>query len=346
MAVGAPTLPLGLDPLIAEAKQRARRRRLLWLLAAGVIAAGLLAFDLAPASTGGGTSGTVPWLPTRPNIGPANPPLAAPCTASQLRGALGMQGAAGSLAGPIWLTNISHRACALVQQPRLALVHATSAWRIRAWPKAWGKPAPYDPLTPLRGSLRALMPGRSAATFVIWSNWCGVGSRRNGDSGKPPSAIAIAAPGGGRLLLSKDFHGSLRAPACEAPAPSRIAVTKFTPYVPQGPPSSALPLSARIASLPTVRPGAWLSYTVVLKNRRAKPFSFGRSCPAYTEDIGSRPVAYVLNCHAVGPIAPHGSVRFAMRIRVSRNPGNTLTWLLGPHSFGGGVLAQLYTARP
>ena len=38
MSAGAPTLPLGLDPLIAEAKQRARRRRLLALGAVVVIA--------------------------------------------------------------------------------------------------------------------------------------------------------------------------------------------------------------------------------------------------------------------------------------------------------------------
>ena len=42
MSAGAPALPLGLDPLIGEAKERARRRRLLVagvlvLAAAGVV---------------------------------------------------------------------------------------------------------------------------------------------------------------------------------------------------------------------------------------------------------------------------------------------------------------------
>jgi hypothetical protein len=339
--------PLGLDPLIAEAKRRARRRR---LIAAGLVllAAGIAGVGVVSSGGGGGASSEIPWLPTRPNVGPANPPLAAPCTAAQLQGTLGIQGAAGNLAGLIWLTNTSHRACALVGRPRLAFVGATSAWRIDRWRRVLGQPT-RDPLTPAPTSLRALSPGRSAAAYVWWSNWCGAGSRRNGDSGRPPAAVAVAAPGGGRIVLGKDAWGNrpLGAPPCYAPSPSRVAVTSFTPYIPQGPRSSALSLTARIVPVGAVHPGTWLSYTVVLRNPAAKPFSFGRSCPAYYEGFGGRPSAYILNCHAVGPIAPHGAVRFAMRIRVPRGAStSTLTWTLAPHSWNGGVPAQLSTARP
>jgi hypothetical protein len=341
---------IALDPLIAEAKQRARRRRLLALAAAGLIAAGLLSFELAQSSTGGGAHGAIPWLPTKPQLGPAHPPLAPPCTASQLRGSLGIQGVMGYLTGLISLTNRSPSACALVGRPRLAFVGATSAWRIAHWQRVLGQPAGYDPLTPPPTSLRALRPGRSAATYVWWSNWCGAGSRRNGDSGQPPAAIAVTAPGGGQVVIAKDAWGNRRlgAPRCYAPIPSRMAVTAFMPYIPQGPRSSALPLTAKIASVGAVHPGQWLSYTVVLRNRGTSPFSFGRRCPAYDEDFGLRPVAYVLNCHAVGTISPHGAVRLAMRILVPRSaPPNTLTltWNLAPHSWNGGVLDQLSLAR-
>jgi len=338
---------IALDPLIAEAKQRARRRRLLLLVAVGLLTAGALGVELA-GSGSSGTAGPVPWLPTKPDLGQADPPLAPPCSAAQLRGTLGIQGAAGNLGGPIWLTNTSHRACSLVGRPRLAFVGATSAWRITRWQgnSVFGGPASYDPLTPPPTSLRALAPGRSAATYVLWSNWCGTGSRPAGDSGKPPSAISVTAPGGGRLVLTRDFHGRLGAPPCEAAAPSRMAVSAFTPYVPEGPPSSALPLTARITSVGVLRLGAWLSYIVVLRNHSSRSFSFGPACPAYYESFGLRPVAYVLNCRAVRSIAPHGSARFAMRIVVPRHARpNTLTWILAPHSWNG-VLAQRYTGRP
>jgi hypothetical protein len=345
-AAGIPFPGLEVDPLIAEAKRRARRRR---LIAAGVVllAAGVTGGVVLSSGAGRG-SGAVPWLPTRPNIGPANPPLAPPCAASQLRGTLGIQGATGNLAGLIWLTNRSHSACALVGRPKLSFIGATSKWQLTRWRKVLGQPA-YDPLTPRPNSLRALLPGRSAATYVFWSNWCGAGSRRNGDSGRPPSAITVAAPGGGRVVLGEDRWGNhpLGAPPCYAPLPSRMAVTKFTPYVPQGQQSSALPLTAKIAPVGAFTPGRWLAYTVILRNRSPKTFSFGSRCPAYYEDFGGRPLAYILNCHAVGGIAPHGAVRFAMRIRVPRGtPANTLTWVLAPHSWGGGVLAQLSTVRP
>ena len=121
-----------------------------------------------------------------------------------------------------------------------------------------------------------------------------------------------------------------------------MTVTKFTPYVPQGPQSSALPLTARIGQLGALNPGGWVSYTVMLRNRSDKPFSFGRSCPPYEEGFfGLRPLAYVLNCHAVGSIAPHGAVSFRMLIHVPQHgSSNLLTWNLAPHSFGGGVNAS------
>jgi len=56
MSVATPTLPRGLDPLIAEAKQRAHRRRLLALGALVVVAAGAMTYGLLPSGRSG-TSG-------------------------------------------------------------------------------------------------------------------------------------------------------------------------------------------------------------------------------------------------------------------------------------------------
>jgi hypothetical protein len=322
---------LEFDPLIAEAKQRARRRRLLAvasLLAAGAVA-GTFAFG-----TGGG-SGEVPWLPSKPQLGAANPPLAPACRASQLRGKLALQGIGlGMLGGPLMVANRGSAPCSLVGMPKLSFAGATSKWRLR---RHGQPPGIRDPLTPPQGSLRALAPGRWAATYLTWQNWCGLGSSvRRSDPGRPPRAMVLSAPGGGRISIASNLlHHQSTTPICEARGGSILAAARFTPIVPQGPPSSALPLRARI--VPTgqlARPGTWLSYTVVLTNRSSKPFSFGRACPAYEEGFGLRPEAYVLNCHAVGPIAPDASVRFAMRIRVpARLSGRVLTWTLAPHSW-------------
>jgi hypothetical protein len=346
MSAHVPALPLEVDPLIAEAKRRARRRRLLAgaaLLAMGGVLGGVLAFGA------GGSTGVVPWLPTRPQLGPANPRLAPACTAAQLRATLSLQGATGNLAGGITIVNRSSRPCALVGRPKLSFAGATSKWRETRWHAPTN--IPFDPLAPSPGSLRALAPGRHVSVGLWWSNWCGRGSSFGGNSGQGPTAIVLAAPGGGRIVLrANQIRGTLGAPPCYA-SPSTLSATRFTPVVPQGPPSSQLPLTARIVSGPrfvikgksisdsslVARAGGRLSYTVVLTNRSRHAFTFGRTCPAYTEGIGAaQNQAYILNCHAVGSIGPGRSVRFAMSVRVPRrlhDPFPPLGWTLAPHSW-------------
>lgn len=349
MSAHVPTLPLGTDPLIAEAKERARRRRLIALAAAGLLAIALLAVELAPSGAGGGVHGTIPWVPTKPSLGAANPPLAPPCAASQLGATLSLQGATMSYAGPISLVNRSSRPCSLLGRPKLSFAGATSKWKETRY--AVGPTMPFDPLAPPRGSLRALRPGEYVSVQLFWSNWCGRGAAPGGYSTQPPAAIVFAPPGGGRIRLSRNLHErSLPSPVCN-PGPggtSTLAAANFAPYVPQGPPSSALPLSVRIATGAQIvvkgrtvtepgfvaRAGAWHSFSVVLTNRSRRAFSFGRRCPAYTEGF-LRETAYVLNCHGVGSIAPGAHVRFAMRIFVPRNVGaqTTFDWTLAPHSW-------------
>jgi hypothetical protein len=340
MSAHAPALPLAADPLIAEAKQRARRRRLVALaalVAAGGVAGGVVAFG----GSGSASPGRIPWLPTRPHVWSASVPLAPACTASQLRASLFLQGATQSLAGPISLVNRSSRPCSLLGRPRLSFANATSRWRETRLSPAVG--APYDPLAPPRRSLRALAPGEHVSVMLWWSNWCGSGARPGGRMSQSPSAIVLAAPGGGQVRLSNAHTGhGLPAPVCNGGGGSlsTLGAGKFTPFVPQGGPSSELPLRARIAAAGTppsftARLGSWFSYSVVLTNRSRHVFRFGRSCPTYTEGF-ARPQAYVLNCRPVGSIAPRKSIRFAMRLRVPRHldpSGPAFGWTLAPHSW-------------
>jgi hypothetical protein len=329
---------IALEPLIAEAKHRARRRRLLVLAAAGLIAAGLLAFELAPAGTRGGAHGAIPWLPTKPNSGPANPALAPACTASDLRASLFLQGATMSLAGPIWIVNRSSRPCSLLGRPQLSFPGETAAWRET---RLQGAVDQFDPLAPPRGSLRALTPGEHVSVQLTWSNWCG----------PDPSAMIFAAPGGGSIPLRNELNKNLVAPVCNpAGGVSMLQAGAFTPFVPQGGRSTALPLKARIVpgssfvygdktirqpALVT-RTGDWLNFTVVLTNTSRKPFHFGRTCPAYVEGVGNENQAHVLNCHAVGVMAPTQSVRFAMSVRLPAHVNDAVPaigWALAPHSW-------------
>src|SRR5436190_17597160 len=119
MTAGVPALPLEIDPLIAEAKRRARRRRVLLLVAAGLLAASAAGIELA-GSGSSGSSGAVPWLPTKPNLGSAHPPLAPACTASQLRASLTLKAEATSLIGGMALVNRSSQRCSLLGRPRLS----------------------------------------------------------------------------------------------------------------------------------------------------------------------------------------------------------------------------------
>ena len=347
-----PSLPLDFHPLIAEAKRRARRRRLL-VAAVALLAAGTGTGIGLTAGAGGGP-GEIPWLPTRPQLGPANPPLAPPCTASQLHATLSLQGATQTLVGGVLLSNRSSQPCSLLGRPKLSFAGATSRWRLTAWKGSTD--LVHDPLAPPRGTLRALVRGRHVEIGISWSNWCGRGSSADGNAGRPPAAIVLSAPGGGAILLARNRPGSravgLGAPPCNVRAASTLAATRYTPVVPQLPRSSRLPLRVRIVSGAqivehgktiaepgmVVRRGSWHSYTVVLTNRARRTFRFGRKCPVYTEGFGglASQQAYVLNCRPVGSIAPGRSVRFAMRIRVPRRlplSAPSFGWTLAPHTW-------------
>ncbi len=332
---------------------------MLALVAAGLAAAGLLSFELSSSGTGGGVSAPIPWLPTKPDIGAAHPPLAPACTGSQLRTTFEIQGLNMYQAvGGISVVNTSSTPCSLVGLPRFSMAGTKAPLHVARMNGPLS--VPFDPLAPPVGSLRALRPGRHVSVVLLVSVPCqaDVGSPC-GRSPNASGALMFDAPGGGRIRLlntnSKSAEPFSRDEILQA--------TRFTPVVPTGPPSSALPLRARVVGAALIhikattqrsfiaRAGSWMSFAVVLTNVGHGRFVFGSKCPAYTEDWGGlarSARAYVLNCHPVGSIASGQSVRFAMRIRVPHTslPFGWFGWTLSPHTYKAPTAGGMVKIRP
>jgi hypothetical protein len=280
-------------------------------------------------------AGAIPWLPQRPVVATAQPPLAPACRAAELRAHQSLQGATGSLVGVIALRNAGSAPCSLVGPPKISFAGAaatTAHWRIK---RLAHSPEPPDVLADPPGSLRALAPGKSAGVALYWSNWCG----------PAPDGFAIALGGGSALIVP-----TARAPRCDAPQyPSLLTVAPFMPATRHLPPSSRLPLEVAIvgprpvAVKPGVhafriRRGELLHFRVAVTNTGKTSFRFApSSCPVYIEQLDAgtaRP--YVLNCRPAGVIAPHQSVLFEMLIPIpatTRLGLNNVTWELAPKTF-------------
>lgn len=287
----------------------------------------------------------VPWLNEHPVKAPAHVPLAAPCKARDLRAHLSLQGATGSLVGGVRLVNAGARTCSLVGWPTVSFAGAAASrerWRVK---RLAASPSPPDAIADPLGSLRALRPGKAAATAIFWSNWCGPGSTPAGSPGAPPAKMSLGLVGGTTIEIPL-----AHAPRCDQPSvPSTVSVGPFTPAPRYLPASSRLPLKAVVVgrraisvkpglrALP-VRRGEQFRYEVAVTNTGSKPFRFAStSCPTYLEQLDDAPAqAYVLNCRPAGAIAAHGAVLFAMQIDIpakARAGNNSLTWELAPRTY-------------
>jgi hypothetical protein len=163
---------------------------------------------------------TIPWIDRQPVKASAHPPLAPPCRAAQLGSRLSLQGATGSLAGGVDLTNDGRRACALLGRPVVSFLGATEPVMVKA---AAPQTGPDDALLDPPGSLRALAPGKTAFVSLWWSNWCGRGANAGGRAGPPPRAIRLGLPGGTAVVLPLR-----RASRCDDPhVPSTVQVGLF-----------------------------------------------------------------------------------------------------------------------
>jgi len=145
-----------LEALIKEARARQLRRRLLGAGGVAIPAAiGLVVYAL---SIGGNGDGRASQL---------SPSAAAPpCRSSQLAASSYWNGAAGTLINFFAIVNRGGSACSLPRgRPAVQLRRHQSPLRIH-------EEAPRPGSFPGK-PLRTLAPGKKAAVYMQWSNWCG-----------------------------------------------------------------------------------------------------------------------------------------------------------------------------
>ena len=285
-------------------------------------------------------AGVIPWIPAVPPAQPV-PRLAPPCRAAALRAELGLQGATGSLAGGVVLTNRGRSVCSLRGNPRARFLDGVDPSGV----ERTALPAFDRPSGTPHSSLRALHPGESAFVRLWWSNWCGRPS---------PMRLALTVSG---AEFDLRVDGSSRCDA--ASAPSTLAVGPLETRELQPRTGSQLPLSAAIVdelhlgpkAVPGVRARAARTavFHVGLTNTSSSPYRFGATCPSYVEGtgLGERTESHLLNCRPVGAIGPGETAVFEMHVRVpGRATGRIpLTWTLAPATylppFAGGVIVVL-----
>jgi Protein of unknown function (DUF4232) len=144
-----------LGALIKEARERQLRRRLLG--AAGVAIAAALGLAVYAVTLGGGNQAATA----------SGSPIGAPplCRSSEISANGGLNGATGTMLGPVTLTNTSGSACSLpTGQPRVRIL-----WRGRVLPAQETGGKNFSPAPPVH----VLAPHSKAAITMDWSNWCG-----------------------------------------------------------------------------------------------------------------------------------------------------------------------------
>jgi hypothetical protein len=132
---------------------------------------------------------------------------------------IGWDGATGSLAGDLEVTNLGSSACVLSGPPevelradRITLDVTITTYRSLKADEAQDAPPVL------------LGPGANARAFLVWSNYCG----------EPPGQVVpfVSLPGTNQLVQASfgpGEDGSLT-PRCDVPgAPSNLGVFPFTP---------------------------------------------------------------------------------------------------------------------
>jgi len=88
------------------------------------------------------------------------------CTAKDLRAQGMLQGATGSMIGPIVVRNVSRSACRIGGRPQVELFDLSG----RLLPT---KQKPVEARSIGESTLRLLRAGRRADLYLVWSEWCG-----------------------------------------------------------------------------------------------------------------------------------------------------------------------------
>jgi photosystem II stability/assembly factor-like uncharacterized protein len=136
------------------------------------------------------------------------PPAVPPCRAVGLRAAGGWQGATGSMAGVIWVTNTGTTPCALSGRPSIRLLDGRGQ-QLDVRARAFEDGQPPASVT--------LLPGveRGAQFAVVWQNWCGNAT---------PLTVQVVLPQSHDILRVADQGFSSRPRCDERSAGSSIAI--------------------------------------------------------------------------------------------------------------------------
>jgi hypothetical protein len=306
----------------------------------------------SPEAPGSPSGSIIPWIDAAPT--PVPSPSAVPipsgtetCVPGDLTAAAGWQGATGSMAGWLAVTNVGQRPCVLNGSPRLIQLRSdTTILGPVAYREDKG-PGPGDP-TGSAGPV-LLQPGDQAGAFLLWTNWCP-------EMIPVVTALLVTLPAGGSPIVAvpeSPGPGLGSTPRCDQPSSgSTFTAHAFVPVPPQEPVYEPQAASVTLSVPPSVTAGGDLAFTVILTNRGALPAVLS-PCPTYTEDLivdgralkPPAPQQFLLNCAAIGSALPPGaSVHLQMHFAVPTTlpPGRVeILWGLDPGGpFDAGTAVQ------
>ncbi|MEO8477354.1 MAG: DUF4232 domain-containing protein [Actinomycetota bacterium] len=215
-AAEVPFLQVAPRQLHRRARRRIARNALSSVLVVGCIVGGALVGLVNLRALGGpGPHEVISGGP------PTHEASAQPCTAAELRATATLDGAAGSVAGAIHVTNLSDSTCWLRGRPDLTIldpggdavavrvVDVEPGWRADA------KPAPQGwPVVDLR-------PGSAAEVRVRWSNACPQ------FTGPPGWTVGLHGDAGTLVVTSGD--GAPVPPCNGSTEPSTLEIGPFEP---------------------------------------------------------------------------------------------------------------------
>ena len=256
-------------------------------------------------------AGVIPFLP----LAPPAPKLTGlpPCTASELRASVSLQGATGSMLGGLTLRNGTHHACVLARPRALVLRD-----RGRRLALTQASEVPQLGVRRLR-----LDPGRAATLELQLWNACDEHSRARLWVVVAGGAVGLGIGAEGRCD-SPAQPPSYRLGAMQSAGPSRLTAAQ-----------RRLHAALRVRSLDVparARHGTVLTYRVTIANRSDVALP-ARPCPVFAEQVWLWSVhavltrQYVLNCRA---LRARGSLTFEMRMPLPRDArGNaSVEWSL------------------
>jgi len=146
-------------------------------------------------------------LPTPLAIATANADLL-PCATDDLSGVVAWQGATGSLAGSLRLTNVGNRACVIGELPLVFGLVDGQGQRLSV--EASVAPGEVARLSPPV----VLQPGEQVSEQIVWRNWCG------GDV-QAPLAVQVVQKGVAGTAIANvgdpAFGNKVMTPRCDAP---------------------------------------------------------------------------------------------------------------------------------